>query len=357
MKKYNKNKNGYRKEEVYLEKGILGVLDPDIEYAGHLMDYLNRKEDFLLDVRIFTNEESLKNFITQGIINILLVPEYQMAETIDGLDKNKRIKTVVILSAGNIINENNTYMSIYKFQSTESLIKELTGIYLEEAGYIPKTGYSCDGKRMSIISIFSPCGGSGKTTTAFLLGQLLGEQKKVLVINWEPFSNIRAQLEFKTSTGFSELMYFIKEKKPNVSFKIKSMVHRIENIDYLMPADHCKDLYQLELKDIKLFLEILRKESEYDVVIFDIGFLTEAVEEVFRCSKNVYLPYLKKEVLEEKKAALESMLLLDKEESMLEKFVELYLPEDILIRQGQLEWEKLKMGVMASYLKSIIGQD
>lgn len=355
--KYIIKKYIFGKEEFYLGKGILGVLDPDIEYAGHLMDYLNRKEEFLLDVRIFTNEESLRNFIAQGIIDILLVPEYQIAETIDGLDENKRIKTVVILSSGNIIHENNRYISIYKFQSTENLIKELTGIYLEEAEYIPKSGYICDGKKIHIISVFSPCGGSGTTTTAFFLGQLLGEQKRVLIINWEPFSNVQKQLELKTSTGFSELMYFIKEKKPNISFKIKSMVHKIENIDYLMPADHCKDLYQLELKDIKLFLQVLKEECEYDVVIFDIGFLTEVVEEVFRCSKNIYLPYLKKEVLEEKKTALESMLLLDKEDSIIEKFVELHLPEDILIKQGQLEWEKLKMGVMANYLKNIIGQD
>lgn len=59
-----------------LKKGIIAIYEEDIGYANRLMDFLNETEEFSLEAMVFSNKESLQNYLQKHQINILLMGEF-----------------------------------------------------------------------------------------------------------------------------------------------------------------------------------------------------------------------------------------------------------------------------------------
>lgn len=333
-----------------MEKGILGILDFDEEYAYHLMNYINRKEECLLTARMFTNIESIEEFLEKHMIEVLLFGEYSFKNKLEKYH-SKTIKYIFYLSNSSMVREEESIASIYKYQSTESLIKEVMSYYLDQADPMCNIRHDKNTKK-KMISVYSPCGGSGKTTTAFLLGLLYGETSRVLIVNLETISGTYCNIPPNGEHGgLSDFIYYVKERKKNISYKLSTMIVKIDKVDYLLPVDHYEDLYQLETTDVQLLLDVLTEDSDYDYIIFDIGLMNKSMERIMEASERIYMPILSHVSCQDKWNYFIKILKLDQCIHVKDRIIELKLPYDPLLKEDPIKWEQIKKGELASYIR------
>lgn len=273
-----------------MKKRILAVLETEQEYADLLLRFLEERKDGLFETRIFTEEEALQAYLEEETAEVLLASEqsdYQKFE--------KKIPFVILLTEGCYVKEEEQRPVIYKFQSAEQILKEVLKLYLEqseekEVRYVSRERRSC-----KKIGVFSPCGGSGKTTTAVILGNLLGREKKVLLLNLEPFKKPYSWLEEEENGGVSELLYYMQQERGKLEMKIKSMVMRVGNMDYLPGVSNFLDLQKMQAGEMYECIQMIEQYTEYDVIIFDISFVSEALLSVLEECDVIYQPVRKRQ--------------------------------------------------------------
>ena len=165
-----------------MKKGILAICDYDQDYANHLMEYFADKEGMPFKIVAFTRFGEFIEFIKINCVDILLIADEMMKESVGEWD----IKKILLLSSGEIFSNHSDNQSIYKFQSSENIVRAVlehyTDIYLDDGKKGVHSG------KTEVISVYSPAGGVGKTTFAITLGLVLASEKTTLYINMEELS-------------------------------------------------------------------------------------------------------------------------------------------------------------------------
>lgn len=270
-----------------LGKRVFAILEPEEEYARLLLDFIKEKKDFLFETRVFTKPDALLSYMKEKPVDILLA-----SKTSNYGEAAKKAAFTILLAEEQYVGELSHPM-IYKFQSAEHILREVFDIYLAHHGdselrYLPKEGH----KNKKYV-FFSPYGGVGKTTAAITSGFVLSEKNSVLVINLEMFSksyfweNIPGE---ETVHGVSEILYYMAQSHCDLEMKIKSMVISIGNVDYLSGVSNLWDLQNMQEGDMYQLLYALEKYTGYDVIIFDVSFLSKGVSVLFEECTNVIIP-------------------------------------------------------------------
>lgn len=306
-----------------MNHAVLAICDEELDYAAHLADYLGRKEGRFSEARVFTNEKSLSDFLVKHKIDLLLIGESMFRERKDW----ENVRQVVLLSEGGMLAEELTKeeASIYKFQSAETILKELNDIYAlyeRPHGRIPQNG---EGGR--VLGVFSPCGGSKKTIFSIALGELLAKKKKVLYINLECFSGVGRQIFENSMEGMSELIYYIHEKNLALSQKIQSMVCRMGELDTIPPVNHFRDLMEIGDDDVDAIMGELKAGGIYDYIILDLGYFHfSTFQWLFWCDA-VFLTGGEDRGSMEKKKTMRHYMQMEGKEMLLERFYDIRIPK------------------------------
>ncbi len=79
-------------------------------------------------------------------------------------------------------------------------------------------------------------------------------------------------------------------------------------MDYLWPVEDFRDLYSIGREDVDRLLATLANETDYERIIFDIGFLTDSSLYLLYCCDRIYIPKAKSVWEENQKNALEELL-------------------------------------------------
>ena len=155
-------------------------------------------------------------------------------------------------------------------------------------------------------------------------------------------------------SGFSELVYYLKQRKSNLAMKLQTLVRKEGNVDLLQPAGHYNDLYALEAQDIQLLIEELCGATAYDVVIFDIGFISDGTMELLEASHTIYMPSSESKSAKEKEERFFQFLKKEGREYIGEKCERLKLPVDPVMEQGESKILEMENGVLEQYLLGIL---
>lgn len=153
------------------------------------MDYLNQKKNIPFEIQVFTAVENLIAYGKKTRIELLLISGRAMCREVRELDIGK----IIILSEGVHSPELDTYPSVYKYQSSSDVIREVMECYGAEKKTVPGQ-YTVLKKTTEMLGVFSPLGRCLKTSFALTLGQILAKERAVLYLNLEEYS------------GFEELM-------------------------------------------------------------------------------------------------------------------------------------------------------
>ena len=110
-----------------MKKNIFAVCDLEADYARNFMDYLNRKNNIPFEIQAFTTVEGLLVYGKTAHIELLLISGKAMCKEVRDMDIGK----IVILSEGVYPPELDRYPSVYKYQSSAEVIREVMACYGE----------------------------------------------------------------------------------------------------------------------------------------------------------------------------------------------------------------------------------
>mgnify|MGYP000078486855 FL=1 len=161
-----------------MKKNIFAVCDLEVDYAFNFMDYLNQKRNLPFEIQAFTTAESLLAYGKENHIELLLISDKAMRKEIREIGIGK----IIILSEGVHPPELDQYSSVYKYQSSADVIREVMACYGEEKALNP-VAFPALKKTMEIVGVFSPLGRCLKTSFSLALGQILARERAVLYLN------------------------------------------------------------------------------------------------------------------------------------------------------------------------------
>lgn len=260
---------------------ILAIYDKEPEYANQLTDYIKRKKKQLSQVRVFTNESCLKEYLENDRIHVLLLNESIPVESVI----HDNIKNICLLSEGNLIRENPVYPVIYKFQSADLVMQELFSYFPFD--FYRKHQINTSTSNVKIISVYSITRDIERMIFSYSLARQYAKEKKILYINLDPFQALPRQSMELEENGLSELIYYLKQNPTNLITKMNHMIQNNRGMDYIQGVTFGTDLYELTADDMKLWVQELKKITDYQMVIFNVGSYSHGILELLLSSNQL----------------------------------------------------------------------
>lgn len=331
-----------------MKKSILAICDVEKSYAYHFMEYLNQKRSIPFEIQAFTNVEALLESAGKGEIGVLLISDKAMCPQI----KEMPVGNVVILSEGVHDPQWDQYPSVYKYQSSDQVVREVLACYGDQV--FQEHGQPMAGRQVEFLGVYSPLGRVLKTSFALALGQILARDRAVLYLNMEEFAGFEALFNREFAHTLSDLLYYIRQENSRAAYQLPSMVETVNNLDFLPPVATPMDIWGTSSEQWGQLLDELSLHSSYQVIILDIG---QGVPEwhrlLGRCRK-VYMPVLADPISQGKLGQFEKLLCMWKQEELLEKIQKVKPPFHSSIGEGADYVEQLAWSQLGDYVRSVL---
>ncbi len=285
-----------------MEKMLFALYDTE-GYMKPLAEYFGKK-NFLLESRLFTKRESLAEFLREHYPDVLLLGQEVDLSHLRDLDHAGR---VIVMSEGNMVAENSTpYSLIFKYQSAEKILREIFQNLKEAGEAVPPALGGFQGQT-EFLGIYRPYG-DPLPIQDFVAGQGDGERKS-LFVNMELLSGVSDGREGdERAGGLSELIFYLKRRSEKLAVKIRELVKEWEGVDYIYPVEDYRDLYSMGREDVDKLLSVLSGETDYERVVFDVGFLNDPALYLLYCCHRIYMPVARNSWEENQKNAFERLL-------------------------------------------------
>lgn len=325
---------------------VLAVCDSEIAYAYQLVDYLSNKKSFPFQVQLFTSQKTLSEYSHNHPITVALISQKDYGQQL----KELSIEHVVILRE-NYENDTSDLKTIYKYQSSEEIVKELLE-WIAQKGTLARA--VSDGNNMKLIGIYSPVGKCLKTSFSFVLGQLLSKKHKVLYINMESYSGLDKLLKKEFKTDMAELIYHLQNSKEKFIYHMGSMTQRSGDLDVLPPFHSFLDFISVSKEEwIQLFREIERG-TNYEFLILDLSDAIHGLFDILRLCDVVYTLGREDDIAMAKMMQYEDTLKKCNYEDVWKKTKCYNIPE---INNLPMELSHLTYSELAEYVKDCIRED
>ena len=286
-----------------LKKNIFAVCDLEVDYALNFMDYLNHKKNIPFEIQAFTNVESLIAYGKMNHIELLLISQKAMCRQVQELEIGK----IVILSEGVHPPDLDRYPSVYKYQASSDVVREVMACYGAEKAVAPAV-FPVLKKTTEIYAVYSPLGRCLKTSFALTLGQILAKERAVLYLNLEEYSGFEEMLGKGFAQNLSDLLYFVRQENGNLIYKMNSMVQTINNLDFIPPVRTPEDIRGTAWEDWEKLIQEIVLHSNYEFVILDIGGAVDGTFQVLDMCRRIYMPVLSDPVSISKIAQFENLI-------------------------------------------------
>ncbi|MCH5268386.1 MAG: hypothetical protein J1E62_08595 [Lachnospiraceae bacterium] len=277
-----------------MKKIVVAMYDRE-GYTSRLADYFCQHQKSLLDVRLFTSEESLQRFLKQQCVEVLVIGEQEL----DSFQQmESRIHRTVLLSEGQCVRENTGETVVFKYQSAESVLQTILTIIADDDRMSVPIQKKQVG-RTSFIGVYAPFGGAGVSSFSWKLLQEYSIREKCLYIALELFDGLPSATigkrmnnawNIEETGGMSELIFFLRQHREKISVKLDSLVRHIDGMHCIAAVEDYRDLYDMTISDLLLLLEVLARETDYEKVVFDIGFLGDVTLELMKHLDTLYMP-------------------------------------------------------------------
>ncbi len=330
-----------------MNSGFIAIIDSEEAYAIKLADYFRAKSGLNYDIQVFTNIHSFIDFSKTNYSDILIISEIYGDYIADFVN----IGQVYILSEGSIDISLTDYSSIYKYQSTENIIREVMTSYA--ALNISPRKISLNTAASSIISVYSPVKRCGKTTFSLVLGCILAQNESSLYISLEEYSSLSFYTKTSYTSDLSDLLYFYRQNPYNLDKKLLSMSHSLHKLDYIPPMRFSLDLKSLSGEDWCTLIRDIINVGRYKNIILDISDCIMDIFELLSLSDIVYFPILDDVLSKEKTDIFKDTLMSLGHDNVFKKLREIKLPIPD-IAYGKDAFTNLLYGSYGSSVSKII---
>ncbi|SCY84540.1 AAA family ATPase [Alkaliphilus peptidifermentans] len=264
----------------------LAIVDSDTDYLRALEHYLMNNFSQRFHVSFFTQIEYLWEVLDKEDhrIDILLINPLMYTEAIE----KSNIKLIILLIEGILSTTLDGFPYIKKYQLGNQIAASILNLYIET--YPNQYLKPEDKAKTTIIGVYSPVGGSGKTTIAILASYIHAQRgKSVFYLNLENVPSTAVYFEDMKSQNISNLFYYLKNKKKNILLKIEG-VRQFDTtlgIHYFPPVERLADFEEISWEEIVLLVNTLKESNQYDYIIidFDSGINMKKWNQISLCNR------------------------------------------------------------------------
>ena len=332
-----------------MKKNIFAVCDLEVDYALNFMDYLNQKKNIPFEIQVFTAVENLIAYGKKTRIELLLISGRAMCREVRELDIGK----IIILSEGVHSPELDTYPSVYKYQSSSDVIREVMECYGAEKKTVPGQ-YTVLKKNTEMLGVFSPLGRCLKTSFALTLGQILAKERAVLYLNLEEYSGFEELMGRGFAHNLSDLLYYVRQDNQNLIHKMNSMVQSINNLDYVPPVQTPADICGTAWEDWEQLIREIVRDSSYEILILDIGSGIDGTFQMLDLCSQIYMPVLADSISVCKLEEFENLLKVWDFSQVLSKIIKVKPPFHMGNSSMETYTEGLLWSELGDYVRKIV---
>ena len=333
--------------------GVVGLSVVQKEFIAeginNFMEYLNQKRNIPFEVHAFSSAEMFLEFAKNNETEILLISDKAMKEEI----RRYPIRQIIILSEGVHSPVLDQYPAVYKYQSSEKVIREVMACYGVENG-VDTSPALLPKKEMRIIGIYSPVGRTQKTSFALTMGQILAKERAVLYLNMESYSGFERLLECSYDRGMSDILYYARQENQGIIYKLGGMVQSMQNLDYLPPAASPMDIQTAKYEEWKWLFQEIEKNSSYEVLILDLGDGVADLYQILDFCNEIYVPTRNDVISAAKMEQFENLLRRWDCQSVLDKMRKIHVPFHTANRTGKAYFEELVWSELGDYVRQIL---
>lgn len=244
----------------------LAILDTDDEYAQRLAMGISEQSEF--EISTYSSCETLESALRSKRYDIVLF-DFSLNGSL-----TKQDGVLFIPLIGDEVDDGPDN-AIYKYRRASSLCKDILGQY----ALLGKA--KLNGNRACSIVVYSPIGGSGKTTIASVIATKLSMRgSRILYQNMECFSSGYSYFQDKAGEkGVSDLLEYI-DSDIDFSSKLKSLLNeKNDNLFYMNSFKTPSDLLDMRDSDIESFTNILSLSGLFDCIVYDLDSAMSALNQ------------------------------------------------------------------------------
>ena len=323
---------------------VFAVCDVETDYAVRFMEFLNRR-NLPFEVQMFTSVPPLCEFAKRKRIELLLISERAMCDEV----RNLKVGKMILLSEGNSGDEESELPTVYKYQSSAQVVREVLDCYSAEriAAQTAADIRKKRGKLYGIYGLFDPV---RQMLFSLTLGQILAETQTVLYINLQKHSGLMNLTGEETEMTLSDLLYFYRQKKKGMFYRLSGMIRQIGRLEYIPVPFFSEDLGELSGEEWSGFLEELRSMDSHDVLLLDLSDGLRGLPDILDCCTDLFF------LSEEDAFSLEKRQLLEKELESADRVRPQWLtpPPPGEIREGPWFLEALPDSNIGEYVRKVI---
>ncbi|MDR2649300.1 MAG: AAA family ATPase [Clostridiales bacterium] len=271
------------------KKNIL-ITDGDASYLENFERFLRNNHSDKFIINTAANSDGVRAFVDNydRKVDILLISPDAYTDRIKSC-----ASVIMILSNGVIPIQLEKYPVIKKYQSGDAIVHSISHAYTEampDEFDISQINGDCE-----IIGVFSPIGGSGKTTVASLLAAHLAAKKKVLFFSMEQFQYTEYLFSGSSRYNMSDFLYFVHKGDNDLLANLNRMLITDVNlnVNFLNSPLCFVDLNKIECDKWAAFLRALAQFGLFNKVVIDMpSHLNDQILEVLSACNKVITPVL-----------------------------------------------------------------
>ena len=254
------------------------IATADHDYAEHLSYILAEKHVDVFEANVCTSPERLRDLLDSNSFDAaLLDPEFVSRISLSS------IHLPLILTDDSYSDDFNDMKIIRKYQRISSIAGKILELYAETGKKISDFG----GKKARVNAVWSPSGGSGKTTVALAYAaQSVSKGKEAIYLDLENFSSTSVYFhdsDRSISKVFDKL-------EANVGMVLLAMRQKDgdSGIYYFGGPENYDDINILTADDIELLINACA--ADIDELIVDLSSqCDERVRKIFAMADTVFL--------------------------------------------------------------------
>lgn len=248
----------------------LYIIHKDKNYVKSLSDYIMFCHSRLFQVYSSTEESRITEIISREMRQedvCLISPEIYRS-----LPWEEKEGLFILLTDGNNDILPGNLREISRYQLGDVIVGSILRIYSEQnhQHMVLPTG----SKRTKVIAVYSPAGGTGKTSVAVGASiQCAWEGKCIFYLNLEDIASTSLYFNGGSEGGLSQALFYIQERGKNAAIKIEGLkcIEPRYKVHYFSPHDCALDITEERGNHLANLIGEIKNTLQYDRIFIDMS--------------------------------------------------------------------------------------
>ncbi len=249
----------------------IAIADSNKEYVERLLEVLQQYDE--LTIHVYTNWQKLQTAMVGGRFDVVLFDP----DISDERMTFSKVRLPVCLYSDEARNCGlyADTAKVIKYQRISSIYKEMIRAYAEKAGYSADFDRS---QNTTVAVVYSPMGGSGKTTVALALASKLASQgQSVLFISAEQLDSSNC-VNPHNEDGIITLVQAAADDQVSFPLTVKGVMKQgLNNMFYIEGFQRLADYDAVTDKEMSDVFDKLRRSGVCNVLVVDMETSLNAV--------------------------------------------------------------------------------